>query len=116
MSIGHVVLHYTRVARIMSPTMKTTWTSLLRANIMSRCRVTDVKVCRRRAGRLDLRQMGAENCVVPTPFVAWCLDLVAASDLESVIVKHTFALGYLLHNCCCCCCYDPSMAKEIRIL
>jgi hypothetical protein len=82
---------------------------------MSRCRVTDVKVCRRRAGRLDLpQQMDAENCVVPTPFLAWFLDLVAASDLESIIVKHTFALGYLLHNCCCC--YDPSVAKEIRIL
>ena len=57
-----------------------------------------------------LRQMGAENCVVPAPFLAWSLDLVAASDLVSVIVKHTFALGYLLHNCCSCC-YDPSVAK-----
>ena len=51
--------------------------------------------------------------MVPAPFLAWSPDLVAASDLESIIVKHTFALGYLLHNCCC---YDPSVAKEIRIL
>ena len=114
MSVKQVVLRHTLVARIMSPTMKTTWTSLLCANIMSRCRVTDVKVCRRRPGRLDLGQMGAENCVVPAPFLAWSLDLVAASDLVSVIVKHTIALGYLLHNCSCC--YDPSVAKEIRIL
>jgi hypothetical protein len=38
--------------------------------------------------------MGAENCVVPATFLALSLDLVAASDLESIIVKHTFALGY----------------------
>jgi len=58
--------------------------------------------------------MGAENCVVPVPFLAWSLDLVAASDLVSVIVKYAFALSYLLHNCFCC--YDPSVTKEIRIL
>jgi len=57
--------------------------------------------------------MGAENCVVPALFLAMSLDLVAASDLKSIIVKHTFALGYLLHNCCCCCCcYDPPVTKE----
>lgn len=53
--------------------------------------------------------MSAENRVVEAPLWAWSLDLVSASDLESIIIKHTFGLGYLFHSCCC---YDLSVAKK----
>lgn len=106
------MLHHTLAARIMSPTVKTTWTSLLCANIMSRYHV---KVCRRRAGHLDVGQMGAEKCVVPAPCLAWSLDLIAVSDLVSVNSQTHVCFGLFIASLCSCC-YDPSLAKEIRIL
>jgi hypothetical protein len=53
--------------------------------------------------------VGTYNYVVPGLFSAWTLDLVAASDLESSVVKHMFALGYFLRNS-----YHPDLSTAMK--